>query len=258
MILKILSRHTAKYSALIKYLLKQNSSTPTHVFTHNLRSYDPTGWAKEFAVNETFRKRQRSNKTYFYHTIISFSKNEMKRLSGRELEDIGRKYISLHGADGVYLAAVHEDKQHAHIHIMASGVRYRTGDALRLTQADLSKLKVALQKYHLERYPHITNSTVSHGSGRNVPSDKEFRARMNRRELNKERIAGILNACIRASRSISEFMERIQKQDIRMYQRNGKPVGVMFEGRKYRFSTLGFTTHINSLAFKELERDIER
>ena len=100
---------------------------------------------------------------------------------------------------------------------------------------------------------------MSHGSGRNVPSDKEFRARINRRELNKERIAGILNACVRASRPTSEFMERIHKQDIGTYQkRNGKPVVVMFQGRKYRFSTLGFTTHIDRLAFKEPERDIER
>jgi hypothetical protein len=37
------------------------------------------------------------------------------------LTDIMEKYVSLRGSNGIYLGAIHQDKEHVHLHVAVSG-----------------------------------------------------------------------------------------------------------------------------------------
>src|ERR1043166_3434687 len=132
MIVKILSRHSPSYRNLIDYIL-QNGKVG-QVITHNLRSDEPEGWTNEFLENESYRKHLRKGQVYLYHEILSFSnEEESEDITPEMLDDIARKYIELRGTEGVYLASVHTDKDHRHIHFCTSGVKLRPAQAMRMS-----------------------------------------------------------------------------------------------------------------------------
>ena len=61
----------------------------------------------------------------------------------------------------MYVAVPHFDKDHYHVHICASGVEYRTGKTMRLSKAEMQKMKKNIQKY--QQQAHYKKS--SSGSG---------------------------------------------------------------------------------------------
>src|SRR5690606_18650015 len=101
---------------------------------------------------------------YLYHEILSLSSKENREeITNEILQDLLNQYVSLRGKDGMYIAAIHQDKDHAHIHVATSGVKYRTGLAHRLAHQDLHQLKVTMQEYHKDKYPFLSFSNPDHG-----------------------------------------------------------------------------------------------
>jgi hypothetical protein len=246
MIVKVLSRHSATYKSLIDYILNEDKSKgqKSDVITHNIRSQNREDWHKEFAENESFRLYQRKDSIRLYHEVLSFSANENTEAITKELlADITRKYIELRGANGMYIASPHFDQEHVHIHIMSSGLAFRTGKAFRIALPELQKLKVELQKYHIEKYPALTQSTCKHNA--NLPYTKHREWQATQRDVRntiKGTIAEQVRSCYETATSQHTFLERLREAGLHHYERKGLAQGIVLDdGMKFRFTRLGIS-----------------
>lgn len=244
MIYKVLTRSTPSFGGLINYILNENKVPEKQVFTHNIRSLntDIKGITKEFLINESFRNFTRSDQIYLNHEIISFSALDRDKITQEVLSDIMDKYVSLRGPNGVYLGAIHQDKDHIHLHIAVSGLEYRTGKSFYLPKDKLLELKLELQEYQKEKYPELKNSLPKHGINKEYVTDREWQA-MNRdgRNTIKQMIAPVIKDSFKKASSQKEFLELLTKHNLHYYERNGKPTGVIVDEMKIRFTRLGIS-----------------
>lgn len=255
MIVKILSRHSPSYKSLISYILREDKTIAGNpaVLTHNIKSRDQDGYLREFLENEATRKYPRDGQIYMYHEILSFNKAESKESVSREnLEIIAREYFTQRNIDGMYLASIHEDKDHAHIHVMSSGLKYRTGLANRLSNKELFQLKFGMQEFHKQRFPEISKSNCNHGAGMLYQTDREWhKANRELRNQQKLEFTETVNQALENARTQKEFLENLRTAGLHHYERNGVPAGITYEDQKFRFSRL----EIPNEKFKDLPID---
>lgn len=200
--------------------------------------------------NESFRQHLRKDQIYLYHEIISLSNKENKEFVTQELlQDLAEQYIGFRGKEGMYIAAFHEDKDHSHIHFAVSGVKYRTGQAHRLTHKDLQELKINFQEYHKGQYPFLNHSVPEHGKGKGYVTQKEYFSKTKRTSI-KETVKEKVNTLFNEAKSQQHFLELLQSNDLHFYSRNGKPTGIIFDDLKFRFSRL-------EIPFEEKPVDME-
>jgi hypothetical protein len=258
MIIKILNRHNASYSNLIEYIFKEGK-TPNgdpHIITNNLRSDTKEGWVKEFLYNEANRKHIRKGQIYLTHEIQSFS-NKDGKVSREILDDIAKKYISLRGREALVVAGIHEDKDHSHIHFCISGTKLHTGLSMRMSHAEMLKLKLDIQEYQREKYPTLEHSIVNHGSGREYLNHREYHVKKRGdKKLKREQLMEIVKDCFTKSKSQNEMLELLRAQNLNHYERAGKVTGIYADDKKYRLSTLGISNDMfNSLPIDRTEED---
>ena len=226
-----------------------------HVFTHNLKSKDVKKWQKELLQNEAFRRQQRTHQNYLYHTIISFAKEDKTKISPETLKDIGKQYISLRGEQGMFVGNIHEDKDNLHIHLLESGLEFRTGKSFWQTKQAFQTLKQDLELYQRKKYPELTKSIVQHGKGKQYVTDREWHFLKNaERSSHKQKIKEKIKTCFEQSKSQQDFLDRLRSENIPHYERNGIPQGIIFEDMKFRFSRLDFSKD----QFNELPKDMSQ
>ena len=178
MIVKIKSHKRPGFKQLLEYMINNidrlfDAKDKSFVITHNLKGSDINRWEKQFKENETHRLRKRKDSVYITHEIISWHKDDNKYLSLTKMEDMTREYLRKRNPKGMYVAVPHFDKDHIHIHVCASGIEYKTGKSMRLSKADLSKLKKGIQQYQIEKYPELSKSIVAHGKKTTRVTNKE-------------------------------------------------------------------------------------
>jgi hypothetical protein len=211
--------------------------------THNLKGNSLALWEKQYKANEEYRQRRRKDSVYLTHEILSWHRDDAKNITLAKLEDMAREYIRLRNPNGIYVAVPHFDKEHYHIHICASGVEYKTGKSLRLTKANLQKLKKDIQQYQIEKFPELSKSIVNHDKKeKGIATDKEywFKKRTGR-ETDKEQLIGMLKTYYKKSNSRETFFQLINDSNLQTYDRSGITTGVIFNKQKFRFRRLGFT-----------------
>jgi hypothetical protein len=231
----------------------KTDGTESEIFTHNIRSKNPDDWAHEYIENESYRKHTHSDSIKLYHEIVSFSNRETEAISKEMLADIATKYISLRGDTGMYVGAVHRDKEHIHVHLCVSGLAYRTGKAFRLSRSDMQALKKDLQTYHLHRYPSIRHSTCEHGSGKGSYSQREWYAKHSeRRGFLKAGIADTVQTCFSKATSLQHFLHLLRDSGLHHYEQRDHVQGIVSEdGMKFRFKRLGIDITSLSLELHE-------
>jgi len=243
MIVKVLTRHSPSYKSLINYIIdgSKDKDGKEHFMTHNLRSDTRAGYEQEFIENEALRKNRRSDQIYMYHEIISISANEdIANITDTMLNDLAQKYISLRGSNGIFVGAVHLEKEHVHIHFISSGTEFRTGKAFRLSKHELQSLKIKFQEYHQKKYPELTESTVLHGHHAEYVTNKKWQVQhRDGRQYAKEQIQATITECFLKATTQKEFLESLRNNDLHFYERNSTPAGIIYENLKIRFSRLG-------------------
>jgi hypothetical protein len=256
-ILKILSRHNPSYKSLIEYILQNGKHGKAEVFSHNLRSDTVAGYIKEFIENESFRQHTRSDQVYLFHEILSFNAMEdTSKLSPEVLHDITNEYMRLRGQQGVMVGAVHRDKEHVHVHMCVSALKFRTGTSYRLSKSQLRELKMSLQEYHKQKYPEISKSFPKHGTGKGyVKNPAWFALQREKRNMLKEHINDKVRSCFEKASSQKEFLQLLREENLHYYERGGKPYGIEFEDSKFRFSGLLEQEQLESLPVDMTEED---
>lgn len=248
MIVKIKSFKKPEFKRLLEYMLKDenrlfNQNNKSFLITHNLKGRKLEKLITQFQLNEKFRLRKRKDSVILTHEIISFHKDDSKKITVEKLEDIARQYINLRNPKGLFVAVPHFDKEHYHIHICASGVEYRIGKSLRMSKAGFQKLKKGIQNYQVEKFPELNRSLVVHfKKGTARKTDKEYQIRRRTvRTTKKEKLIEIVQTCMRKSHNKDDFLSELQESGIEVYKRRGKATGVIFGNLKFRFSRLGFS-----------------
>ena len=226
--------------------------------THNLKGDDINDWEGQYKENETFRINKRIDSVVLTHEILSWHKDDAENISIDKLEDMARQYIQQRNPDGMYVAVPHFDKSHYHVHICTSGIEYQTGKSMRLDKKNLRELKQNIQQYQIEKYPELRKSIVHHGippKEQALLSEKEYQcSKRTGRATDKDQLFVMLKTCFKQAVSKESFFENIKDVGLATYIRGGKTTGVMYENRKFRLKTLGFTEEI----LQGLDKSIER
>lgn len=254
MIIKSLSRKS-NGTQLIGYVLRygmkeklnQHKADATVILRHHVRSTTFEEIVKEFKINEIFRIYHRKDNVKLFHDIVSFAPSSRAIISETTLTDIARKYVELRSPNSLCVVIHHAEKNHDHLHCIVAGVKLN-GYSNRVSKQQFKSLKLQLENYQQEKYPELHASKINHG---HVHTKKEIiTAVKNIRHTDKQKLITILQQTFSVSQSQHDFLQRLSQQQYTPYHRNDALQGVMIEGRKFRFSKLGY----DESKFKELDQ----
>ena len=113
----------------------------------------------EFKANDKYRKK-RKNGVVAYHEILSFSPEDEQHLTKAMLFDLAQQYIQLRGENALCIAQAHLQENHKHIHLLFSGVEYRSSITLRLDNKNFRRIRKEIERYQREHYPELEASLV--------------------------------------------------------------------------------------------------
>lgn len=263
MIIKIKSNKKPTFKSLLKYMFNNNarlldSQGKSFTLTHHLKGNTIEQWHEQLKENEKHRNVKRSNSVYFTHEILSWHKDDSKHMTLSMMEAMTKEYITKRNPRGIYIAVPHFDKGHYHVHILASGIEYKTGKALRMSRAELSDLKKGMQEYQIAKHPELNKSVV--GIGKKTKgriTDDEYQLKMKTdRATDKDQLLVIMKVCYKKANSLESFYKLLEENKVSTYERNGKLTGVVFNKTKFRLKRLSFVEPM--IATQSNSRDIFR
>ena len=113
----------------------------------------------------------------YSHNIISFHRDE--KVTPEECMEVGRRFCDQFFSGHQSLIAVHQDRDHLHIHIVTNTVSYVDGRKLHQSKADLEKQKVFTNQLCVERGlsvaekgKHFDGTKIEEGEIRGWSKDK--------------------------------------------------------------------------------------
>lgn len=261
MIIKSLSRKSnpvqlIKYA--LRYSLKENDKQSqkdhaTVLLKHNLRSKDIDGYIKEFKQNEAYRIYRRKDSVILFHTILSFAPEDKKRITNSILKDVAKRFVELRGSNCLNLAVSHSEKKHKHIHVLTSGIQIN-GRSSRVSKQEFNHILNELEKYQQEKYPSLIHSKNTHIKSKIQDKEQLIAHLQNTRKSNKLSLLTNLDNAYREANSKDDFSNRLSSFGYEIYFRNGRPQGILADGKKFRFTNLNFdTTNFERLNERELK-----
>lgn len=224
MIVKNLTSKTPRFRRVLSYIVSGITPFPglskdAYILTHNVDGSTVDEWTQAFLDNEKGRKRHRKNQIYIHHTILSWHEADRPHLTREILLDLTRQYIREHSPFGLYVAGIHTDTGHPHVHICGSTIAYGSGASLRMSRTEYQGLKRSLEQYQEIQYPQLLFSRVRHGQ-----------------RLSRVQVRKLIEAVMETAANQKEVLEQLQELGFTPYWRGKKVVGLQFGGRKYRFS----------------------
>lgn len=262
MILKSLSRTTPSYGQLIDYIFSDRSAIKDEkgnpfMIRHNISGNTFDDYVQAYTDNEKLRIHHRKGQVMLYHTILSWHHTNTKQLNLEVLENLGKKYFELRGINGMYLAGVHGDKEHIHMHVIQSPLEIYSSKVMRQSKAEHLDMKRKLQEYEQTTY-NLSESRVNHGSGKAIISDREYQIENRTGRISrKHEVSNILADCFEHSYSKNDFYERVTNAGLTIYERGNKAYGIEDDKFNMRFKTLGFDDEKMSELDKREEREAE-
>lgn len=236
-------RKASSYGQLYEYITKENEldSVPSHlIFKHNVFGKTKAEIEQEFITNEKNRKLKRKGVNKLYHEWIAFHDKDRDKLSDKILEDFARQYFKIRNENALYVASVHKDKDHVHIHFLVSGTEL-SGKSLRISRQEFNEVKKAMQEYQIVQYPQLQHSISDFDkTEKNVVNSKEYKIIERKGKSDKIILKEKLESIFSKATSRKEWLESISQSELGLYTR-GKTQGVTFNERNYRLNTLGFT-----------------
>lgn len=205
--------------------------------------------AEQYVVNEQHRKVKRSNSVLLYMDILSFHPDDYEKLlDDRILKKITRTYLRKRAPKAMATAVVHRKskKGNTHVHIAISGINYKTGESIRVSQESYKQAKLDIESYQKKYYPFLKKSEINHDKkqrerGEVIIKDSEYKMKQKRGVLsNKKQILQLLNECYISASSKQHFFTSLAQNGIQLYKRGNNIVGLVVQGTKHRFRKLGY------------------
>ncbi len=114
---------------------------------------------RQYRANDKNRIHKRKGETKFYHSILSFHKDD--KLTSKQLKAVARKYAKERYPNSMVVALPHFDKEHLHVHSLASSVEVGTGNTRHLTRKEFAEVKQRMERWQ-ERELGLSHSKVNH------------------------------------------------------------------------------------------------
>ncbi|WP_422005369.1 relaxase/mobilization nuclease domain-containing protein [Roseivirga pacifica] len=214
-------------------------------FFHNLSSLDPKEIRQEFEELYAL-KPTRTNSVRFVHEVMSFSPESSQYLTDEVLSDLAYKYLEKRCFYGLAYGCLHSSEEHIHLHFMISSNRIDDPTkSIRMSNKEFRNIRLEIERYQVEKYPELKDSIVY-----TKDKKKEKYHAPKERETNKIKLIEIIDQVFNSSnsRDLKSFCESLDSTPgLTVYHYRNKPHGILFEGKKYRFSTLGFSQQIKML-----------
>ena len=259
MIIKSKSYKTTKsFATVLNYIFRENERNSGFELTKFIKGKNLSveELSSQFRSNEQFRINRRKNNVVLYMDILSFHPRDAERLTNDKLHQIALKYLSLRAPKSIAVATVHRnEKYHTHLHLVFSGIEYKTGKSIRMSKEDFqNKVKIPMEKYQQEVFPELMLSKIKHEKKYNIKKeqkkDSEIIMEIEGEISEKQKILTTLEKVFTTATSEKDFYQKLESKNIKLYSRNGKITGI--EGnRKFRFSRLGYTPEL----LQSLEQD---
>lgn len=240
MILKSMARQNKSFEALYDYFTKEKDA---RLFAFNLYS-DPNDKQRvinEFLQNAKYIKKARG-KNFLFHEIISLKTSSLEKSKLEQiLFELAREYIDKRAKDHLVFSAVHKEKEHLHMHLMISANAIGEKSRRRLSKKAFSAIQKNLEVYQNTHFPELYSAhydkTASKEKARKSRSEQEINTNRHTK-TGKDKIREAILEIFKQASSRESLSELLQNKGFSIYIR-GKNTGVEFEGKKYRFSTLG-------------------
>lgn len=144
----------------VEYLFKEEKE---HSILHTRflpRNADIETIIDRFERNEDKRIRRRKDSVILSHDFISFHKRDSHKLEDDAfLKKVAKKYSKMR-EQSITVCVLHRERDHIHLHVMASGCRL-DGKSSRISKAEFQKKKLELERFQ-ERELHLVHSRVIH------------------------------------------------------------------------------------------------
>ncbi len=274
MIIKSLRHTTPSFDYIVEYLNEGMPKDPNlnWALYHNLtRGIDKRSVIQEFEENAKYL-RKRSNlgrkKTVKYHEILAFSKESTPYLTEDKLKKLALEYIRLRDPEGASIAFcvphIERDK-HIHLHLLFSSNHIGSEKAsdMRMDNSTYYRIRKEMERFMLTHYPELFHSVVylkemeineliplKYQQQRTVkPLTKKDFGKQTKKQQVSDTIRTLLDKCT-STHSLVDGINKLEGYET--YTRNGTLTGVISDGKKYRFKTLGIQLLPENL--KVLER----
>jgi|FLOH01.1.fsa_nt_gi hypothetical protein len=275
MIVKSLRHTSPSFDYIVEYLNEGMPKNPDlrWALFHNLsRGIDRQSIIQEFEENSKYLKQREDlerKKTIKYHEILGFSKESTLYLTTEKLKHLALEYIRLRDPENASIALcvphIEKDK-HIHLHLLFSSNHIGSDRAsdMRMDNATFYRIRREIERYMLRHYPELHHSVVYLNDKeieKLIPLEYQEQRSLKKsqstidfgRQSKKKQLAETIQLLLDNSTSLVSFIDSVnQEVGIKTYSRKEKLTGIIKDGKKYRFSTLGIQLLPENL--KVLER----
>jgi hypothetical protein len=248
MIIKSLTRKTAEYRQLGRYIVGKGRAKSAFIVRHNLQTEGEGAdeLSHEIEENASYT-RQRKNGVRMYHEILSFSPKDKAKITPEMLEDVAREYLAERLGDcGLGFAGVHREKENVHIHCMIGANQIKSSRKLRISKADFDRLKIKMSGWVKGKYPELVHTYDQRKRTRGKVKERQRENRRNARlkaegrkvPSKKELARSAVIGAAKAAKSAAQLVSILKADGYAPYNR-GKTLGLVKDGLRFRLSSLG-------------------
>lgn len=254
MILKSTSRKDTNFRQIVDYLHKEGRGEDFAItYLHNIdtRPDDLEGIVEIFKKNDQFRKK-RKNGVVFFHEIMAFAPEDRAAIIRQPdlLRDLIAKYIELRSPHAIVLARPHLEEKHIHIHFVISANEAGHHTSQRISKKELEEIKQQIRAYQQKLFPELVHSYRSGRGEGTIKTMTQTTWQMEKRgaeQTQKNKLKKLLVTAIDQVDSWENLVDRLKKEGIEVYNRQSRIVGVVWQGRRYRFVTLMLEEQVNGV-----------
>lgn len=247
------------FGARLRYILREEALNKNgeggFILKQIIRGNSIEEFEKFFLENEKYRKISRKDSVRIREYYLSFNPEDSHVLNSEILLDISRNFMKRFDPLTPGIAVPHYDKNHIHIHVLLAGIQYKTGKGNDKNNKAFSEFKKAIESYHIQKYPQIKHSIVQTKNRKRSlakQNDREYRTKQRTGSSRKEELKKEIELTIHKSKSLQHLKQLLQEKEIGYYHSSSSRQGVIFQGKKYRFETLGLSPLIKELSKEKI------
>jgi len=251
-----MSRKTASFSQLLKYINKGRIKGDEYYFTHNLYSNKEYFITKEFLENHKILKK-RKNTNSLFHEVISikyqkgYSKEELREI----LKDLTEQYVKARANNCLIYAVIHEQHNQIHSHLMISSNELDGTKTHYYSKREFKQIQELTRQYAYEKYPLLEQTEKlektkkkQRAKAKTIDSEVHLKKRTGQ-QSEREKVKERLRTIFELAKNREEFLNFLRIEKLELYQR-GNTFGFLDQntGKKYRLKTLELENEFQNMS----------
>jgi len=243
MVIKSMSRKKVSFAQLYDYI-NSHDEVPYFVsWNLNLQNH----MDRERVLNQFYQNARllqyRKNGNALYHEIISFKYTPGVPLNRqmKALHDVTVKYLQARGNHLLSYGRMHMSQGHLHFHVMLSSNELYQSKRHRLSTHEFNQIRVQCERYLQQNYPELKQPTIYDREQTPNPTQAK------NREYEFKKRTGKQTKKEQMREHLLELLLNVPNQDVEQWLRlhgfepykRGQTFGVTYNGKRYRFTTLG-------------------